>query len=182
MIWYVEENERKYPTVIPFHGILLSGMLRKTFRIDELRCCSDVEVLVCNAVKKMYKCWRPKNDERTTNEERRTNERLVRIFAIWLVRIPIDWYEFRSIGTNSDRLVRIPNDWSEFRTIGPNSERMTNDEFNVATDVNASNVVKFDKGLNAQKKIGVDWPRQSQFQKICQTVNVSKLKNRRGLV
>ena len=30
MIWYVEENKRKYPTVIPFHGILLSGMLRKT--------------------------------------------------------------------------------------------------------------------------------------------------------
>ena len=40
----------KYPTVIPFHGILLSGMLRKTFRIDELQCCSDVEVLVCKAV------------------------------------------------------------------------------------------------------------------------------------
>ncbi len=38
------------PTVIPFHGILLSGMLRKTFRIDELQCCSDVEVLVCKAV------------------------------------------------------------------------------------------------------------------------------------
>ena len=40
-----------HPTVIPFHGILLSGMLRKTFGIDELQCCSDVEVLVCNAVK-----------------------------------------------------------------------------------------------------------------------------------
>ena len=25
-------------------------MLRKTFRIDELQCCSDVEVLVCEAV------------------------------------------------------------------------------------------------------------------------------------
>ena len=50
MIWYVEENKRKYPTVIPSHGILLSGMLRKTFRIDELQCCSDVEVLVCKAV------------------------------------------------------------------------------------------------------------------------------------
>ena len=25
-------------------------MLRKTFRIDELQCCSDVEVLVCKAV------------------------------------------------------------------------------------------------------------------------------------
>ena len=51
MIWYVEEDKRKYPTVIPSHGILLSGMLRKTFRIDELQCCSDVEVLVCKAVK-----------------------------------------------------------------------------------------------------------------------------------
>ena len=50
MIWYVEENKRKYPMVIPSHGILLSGMLRKTFRIDELQCCSDVEVLVCKAV------------------------------------------------------------------------------------------------------------------------------------
>jgi hypothetical protein len=52
MIWYVEENKRKYPTVIPFHGILLSGMLRKTFRINELQCCSDVEVLVCKAIRK----------------------------------------------------------------------------------------------------------------------------------
>ena len=52
------------------------------------------------------------------------------------------------IGPNY-RLVRIPNDWSEFRTIGPNSERLTND---VATDVNASDVVKFVKVLNAQKK------------------------------
>ena len=25
-------------------------MLRKTFRIEELQCCSDVEVLVCEAV------------------------------------------------------------------------------------------------------------------------------------
>ncbi len=60
------------------------------------------------------------------------------------------------IGTNSDRLVRIPIDWSEFRMIGPNSERMTNDEVDVATDVNVSDVVKFVKVLNARKKIGVD--------------------------
>jgi len=173
MIWYVEENERKYPTVIPFHGILLSGMLRKTFRIDELRCCSYVEVLVCNAVKKCTSVGGRKtmNERRTTNEERRTNEWLVRIFAILLVRIPIDWYEFRSIGPNSERLVRIPNEW-----------RTTND---VATDVNAFDVVKFVKVFNAPKKsawtdldrvsfkkifkeskrrnwkIGVDWSRQS---------------------
>ena len=54
MIWYVEENKRKYPTVIPSHGILLSGMLRKNFwnfGMDELQYCSDVEVLVCKAVK-----------------------------------------------------------------------------------------------------------------------------------
>jgi hypothetical protein len=43
-------RKTNYPTVIPSHGILLSGMLRKTFRIDELQCCSDVEVLVCKAV------------------------------------------------------------------------------------------------------------------------------------
>ena len=41
-----------HPMVIPFHGNLLSGMLRKTLRIDELQCCFDVEVLVCRAVKK----------------------------------------------------------------------------------------------------------------------------------
>ena len=46
----LRKTKRKYPTVIPFHGILLSGMLRKTFRINELQCCSDVEVLVCKAV------------------------------------------------------------------------------------------------------------------------------------
>ncbi len=57
-VWYVEENKRKYPTVIPFHGILLSGMLRKNFRINELQCCSDVEFLVCKAIrKKMFKYW-----------------------------------------------------------------------------------------------------------------------------
>jgi hypothetical protein len=43
-------RKTNYPTVIPSHGILLSGMLRKTFKIDELQCCSDVEVLVCKAV------------------------------------------------------------------------------------------------------------------------------------
>jgi hypothetical protein len=48
----LRKTKQKYPTVIPFHGILLSGMLRKTFRIEELQCCSDVEVLVCKAVKK----------------------------------------------------------------------------------------------------------------------------------
>ena len=40
MIWYVEENKRKYPTVIPIHGILLSGMLRKTLE------SKNVQVLV----------------------------------------------------------------------------------------------------------------------------------------
>ena len=56
-------------------------------------------------------------EKRRTNDERRTtNERMI-------------GPNFRDlIGTNSDRLVRIPIDWSEFRTIGPNSERMTNDE------------------------------------------------------
>jgi hypothetical protein len=47
----LRKTKQKYLTVIPSHGILLSGMLRKTFRIDELQCCSDVEVLVCKAVK-----------------------------------------------------------------------------------------------------------------------------------
>ena len=36
---------------MPSYGISTYGMLRKNFRIDELQCCSDVEVLVCKAVK-----------------------------------------------------------------------------------------------------------------------------------
>ncbi len=84
-------------------------------------------------------------EKRRTNDERRTtNER-----TDWSEFSRFDWYKFRSIGTNSDRLVRIPNDWSEFRT-------MTNDEADVVTDLNAFDVVKFVKVLNARKKIGVD--------------------------
>jgi hypothetical protein len=46
------EENGMYPTVMPFYGISTYGMLRKkTFGIDELQCCSDVEVLVCKAVK-----------------------------------------------------------------------------------------------------------------------------------
>jgi hypothetical protein len=33
---------------------------RKNCRIEKLLCCSNVEVLVCKAVEKMFKCWRPK--------------------------------------------------------------------------------------------------------------------------
>ena len=40
-------------------------MLRKTFGVDELQCCSDVEVLVCKAIrKKMFKYWWPKTTTR----------------------------------------------------------------------------------------------------------------------
>jgi hypothetical protein len=45
------QRKTEYPTVMPFYGISTYGMLRKNFRIDELQCCSDVEVLVCKAVK-----------------------------------------------------------------------------------------------------------------------------------
>ena len=51
MINVQPEEKRKYPTVMPSYGISTYGMLRKNFRIDELQCCSDVEVLVCKAVK-----------------------------------------------------------------------------------------------------------------------------------
>ena len=115
-------------------------MLRKLFKINELLCCFDVKVLVCKAMKNVQVLMAEKR--RTNDERRTTNER-----TDWSEFSRFDWYEFRSIGTNSERLVRIPNDWSEFRT---------NDEFDVATDVNASDVVKFVKVLNAQKKIGVD--------------------------
>jgi hypothetical protein len=130
-----------YPTVIPFHGIstydlvcwgkqtelsygntiprnLVVWYVEETFRIDELRCCSDVEVLVCKAVKNVQVL---EAEKRRTNDER-TND--------WSELSRFDWYEFRSTGTNSDRLVRM---------IGPNSERLvripnefrTNDEFDV---------------------------------------------------
>jgi hypothetical protein len=105
-----------------------------------------------------------------------------------------DWYEFRSIGPNPERLVRFPNDWSEFRTIGPNSERLvripndwsefrTIDELDVGIFKNrkkncricwialllrcggscVQSNLKMLKCWWPRKKIGVDWPRQSQF-------------------
>ncbi len=56
MIWYVEENKRKYPTVIPFHGILLSGMLRKKL-LESMNCSTApmwrflcVKQLKCSSV------------------------------------------------------------------------------------------------------------------------------------
>ena len=59
---------------------------------------------------------------------------------------------------------------------------MTNDEFDVATDVNASDVVKFVKVLNARKKSAwTDLDRVS-FKKKFSKSQTSKLKNRRGLV
>ena len=131
-----------HPTVIPFHGIstydlvcwgkqtevsygntiprnLVVWYVEETFRIDELLCCFDVKVLVCKAMKNVQVLMAEKR--RTNDERRTTNER-----TDWSEFSRFDWYEFRSIGTNSDRLVRIPIDWSESRTIGPNSERMTN--------------------------------------------------------
>ncbi len=163
MIWYVEENKRKYPTVIPVHGILLSGMLRKTFRIDELQCCSDVEVLVCNAVKKCTSVGdRKTTNERGTKNDERTND--------WFEFLRFDWYEFRSIGPNSERLVRIPNEW-----------RTKNDEFDVANDVNAFDVVKFVKVLNAQKKSAWTDVDRVSFKTIFKE-SMSKLKNWRGQV
>jgi hypothetical protein len=49
-----EENGMlSYGNTIPRNFDVWFIMLRKTFRIEELQCCSDVEVLVCNAVKKV---------------------------------------------------------------------------------------------------------------------------------
>ena len=91
---------------------------------------------MCNAVKKDVKVLEAV--KRRTNDERRNEligpnfRDLIGTNSDRLVQIPIDWYEFRSIGPNSERLVRtigpnserlvrILNDWSEFRT---NSEQM----------------------------------------------------------
>jgi hypothetical protein len=103
---------------------LINVQPEENCRIDELLCCSDVEVLVCKAIwkissvggRKMTNERRKTNDKRrTTKDERRTNELIGSNFCL--------------IGPNSERLVRIrtigpsPNDWSEF---------WTNDEFDVA--------------------------------------------------
>ena len=118
------------------------------------------------AVEKCSNVWWPK----TTNERRTTNDELI-------------GPNFRDlIGTNSDRLVRIPIDWSEFRTIGPNSERMTNDEFDVANDVNAFDVVKFVKVLNARKKSAWTDLDRVDFENFFFKESMFKSKNRRGQV
>ena len=140
-------------------------------------------------------------EKRRTNDERRTtNERMIGSNFR-------DWSEFLSTGTNSDRLVRIPNDWSKFRTIGPNdwSEFRTNSEqMTSLTSVSSktkkncwicwialllrcgdscvqSNLKMFKCWWPKKKSAWTDLDRVS-FKKICQTVNGSKLKNRRGLV
>ena len=50
---------------MPSYGISTYGMLRKNFRIDELQCCSNVEVLVCKAVKKCSSVGGQKKSART---------------------------------------------------------------------------------------------------------------------
>ena len=173
-----------HPTVIPFHGTSTYDLVCWGKLLESMNCfAASMWRFLCA---KQWKCSSV-DGRKTTNERRKTNDErtdwLVRIFAIWLVRIPIDWYEFRTIGpnfrdligTSSDRLVRIPNDWSKFQT---------NDEWRVRCCDQRERVWRSEicQSVKCRKKIGVDWPRQSQFQKICQTVNVSKLKNRRGLV
>ena len=39
---------------------LINVQPEENCRIDELLCCSDVEVLVCKAIQEMFKCWEPK--------------------------------------------------------------------------------------------------------------------------
>ncbi len=60
-------------------------------------------------------------EKRQTKDERTEWSEFSRLVQI------LDWSEFRTIGPNSERLVRIPNDWYEFRT---------NDEFDVAIALN----------------------------------------------
>ncbi len=50
---FSQRKTKVYPTVMPSYGNSKYGMSRKKklFGIDEPRCCSDVEVLVCKAVK-----------------------------------------------------------------------------------------------------------------------------------
>ncbi len=52
-------------------------------------------------------------EKRQTKDERRMTNELT------------EWSEFSRLVRILERLVRIPNDWYEFRTIGPNSEWMT---------------------------------------------------------
>ena len=48
-----------YGNTIPRN--LVVWYVEETFRIDELQCCSDVEVLVCKAVKKVQVLEAKKN-------------------------------------------------------------------------------------------------------------------------
>ena len=116
---------------------LINVQPEENCRIDELLCCSDVEVLVCKAIwkissvggRKMTNERRKTNDKRrTTKDERRTNELIGSNFCL--------------IGPNSERLVRIrtigpsPNDWRVWR----------------CDRVERADVAKFVKVSNAQKK------------------------------
>ena len=111
-VWFGMLRKTNYPTVIPSHGILLSGMLRKTFRIDELQCCSDVEVLVCKAVKKMFKCWRPKKKSAWTDLDRVDFEKFLQI-----VNVQIEKSAWTGLGKNKKAssaasVFKFLQDWS----------------------------------------------------------------------
>jgi hypothetical protein len=133
--------------------------------------------------------------------QRKTVELMKKKVQSWERLVPIS-----EIGPNSERLVRMPYDWSEFRTIGPNSERYPNFEqltsltsvFSKSKKKNCrvcwialllrcggscvQSNLKNVQVLVAEKKIGVDWPRLSQFRKKIFNVKMSKSKNRRGQV
>jgi hypothetical protein len=83
----------------------------KTVESVELLCCSGVEVLVGKAIRKNVQVLVAK--KRQTKDKRRMTNQLT------------EWSEFSRLVRILERLVRIPNDWYEFRTIGPNSEWMT---------------------------------------------------------
>ncbi len=55
------KTEVSYGNTIPRNFDVIFGMLRKTFRIEELQCCSDVEVLVCEAVENVQVLEAEKN-------------------------------------------------------------------------------------------------------------------------
>ena len=101
-----------HPTVMPSYGISTYGMLRKTFRIEELQCCSDVEVLVCRAVKKCSSVGGRKKKSAWTDLDRVDFEKIFQ-----RVNVQIEKLAWTGLGKNKNAssaasVFNFLQDWS----------------------------------------------------------------------
>ncbi len=118
-------------------------------RIDEMLCCFDVKVLVCKAMK-MFKCWWPKNGPKMVRKWSENGPKMVRK---WSENGP----NFRGVLTRCFRSVVLTRCFDALF-----SKRCFDAVFS-----------KTEKTTKCWlKKIGVDWPRPSQFQKKSSKSNV----------